>query len=117
MEKLLSIQEIAEVLGLEYKTVYRLIRNAELPAARVGRVYRVDKADLKAFLEQQKQVVRKQAASERLPAQLEIRCGNCGERIVSELGIAGRCEVCEAALCAECFSIDKVRHCKAHREQ
>jgi len=117
MEKLLSIEQVAEILGLEYKTIYRLIRNGGLPAARVGRVYRVYKADLEAFLEQQKQVVHEQATGKKLPAQREVRCGSCGGRIVSELGIAGRCEVCQAALCAECFGIKKLKLCKAHQQK
>lgn len=117
MEKLLSIEEVAEILGLEYKTIYRLVRNGELPAAKVGRVYRVYKADLEAFLEQQKQVVHEAATGKKLVAQREIRCGSCGTRIVSELGIAGRCEVCQAALCAECFGIKKIKHCKPHQEK
>ena len=116
MEKLLSIEDVAEILGLEYKTIYRLIRGGGLPAARVGRVYRVDRADLEAFLERQKQVVHEEATGRKLIAQRDVRCGSCDERIVSELGIAGRCEICQAALCARCFGIDKIRRCKAHQE-
>ena len=117
MEKLLSIEDIAEILGLEYKSVYRLVRSGELPAARIGRVYRVSKADLSAYLEQQKQVVHEQTTGKKSFAQKEVRCGGCGERIVSELGIAGRCEVCQAALCAECFGINKIKLCKPHQAE
>lgn len=117
MEKLLSIEEVAEILGLEYKSIYRLIRAGELPAARIGRVYRVNKADLAAFLEQQKQALHEETGGKKLAALREIRCGSCGERIVSELGIAGRCEVCQAALCARCFGIDKIKYCKPHQKE
>ncbi len=54
MERLLSIEDVAETLGLECKTIYRLIRSGELPAARVGRVHRVYRVELEAYLEQQK---------------------------------------------------------------
>jgi excisionase family DNA binding protein len=118
MEKLLSIEEVAEILGLEYKTIYRLIRGGELPAARIGgRVYRVYRADLEAYLERQKQTVHEEATGKKLVAQQDVRCGGCGKRIVSELGIAGRCQVCQAALCAECFGINKIKRCEAHREK
>lgn len=117
MEKLLSIEQVAEILALEYKSIYRLIRSGELPAARIGRVYRVNKADLAAFLEQQKQAMHEETTGRKLAAQREIRCGSCGARIVSELGIAGRCEVCQAALCAQCFGIDKIKRCKPHQEK
>ena len=117
MEKLLSIGDIADILGLEYKSVYRLIRSGELPAARIGRVYRVTMADLETYLEQQKQAVHKETSGKNHIAQMDIRCGGCGARIVSELGIAGRCEVCQAALCAECFGINKKKHCKVHQPE
>ncbi|MBN1506063.1 MAG: caspase family protein [Sedimentisphaerales bacterium] len=52
-----------------------------------------------------------------LTAQQELRCGNCGKRIVSELGIVGRCQVCQAALCAECFEIREINRCARHQEQ
>jgi excisionase family DNA binding protein len=117
MEKLLSIEEVAEILGLEYKTIYRLIRSGSLPAARVGRVYRVYRADLEAYLERQKQAVREEATGQKMAAQRELRCGSCGQRIVSELGIAGRCEICHAALCAECFGINKIKRCQHHEQE
>ena len=77
----------------------------------------MNKADLAAFLEQQKQAVHEEATGKKPAALREIRCGSCGERIVSELGIAGRCEVCQAALCARCFGIDKIKLCKPHQEK
>ncbi|MBN2590030.1 MAG: helix-turn-helix domain-containing protein [Sedimentisphaerales bacterium] len=116
MDKLLSIEDIAEILGLEYKSIYRLIRSGELPAARIGRVYRVNEADLASYIESQKQALHEETTGQKLFAQREVRCGSCGQRIVSELGIAGRCEVCQAALCAECFGIKKEKCCKAHQE-
>jgi excisionase family DNA binding protein len=116
MEKLLSIEEVAEILSLEYKTIYRLVRGGELPAARIGRVYRVNRADLAAFLEQQKQALHEETTGTKLAAQRDVRCGSCSQRIVSELGIAGRCEVCQAALCAECFGINRIKCCRPHQE-
>ena len=116
MERLLSVEEVADILGLEYKTIYRLVRSGDLPAARIGRVYRVDRADLEAYLERQKQVVHKDATGKKHIARRDLRCGGCGARIVSELGIAGRCEVCEAALCAQCFGTERIKRCRAHQE-
>ena len=115
--RLLSIEDVADILGLEYKTVYRLVKSGEIPAARIGRVFRVDRVDFEAYLERQKQKHQEEAMGKKLVAQRELRCGSCGERIVSELGVAGRCRVCEAVLCAECFGIKKVKHCLTHQEQ
>ena len=117
MEKLLSIEEVAEILGLEYKTAYKLVKAGEIPSARIGRVFRVSKADLSAYLEQRKDAVHEEVTGKKHFSQLEIRCGGCDGRIVSELGIAGRCQVCQAALCAECFGIRKTKFCKGHEPE
>jgi len=117
VEKLLSIEEVAEIFGLEYKTVYRLVRNGEIPSARIGRVYRVSKSDLAAYLEQQKEVVQLAAKKKKHFSQLEVRCGGCDAPIISELGIAGRCRVCHAALCAECFGNKKKKFCQRHEPE
>jgi excisionase family DNA binding protein len=57
MKSFFSIKETANYLGLEYKTVYRLVRAGEIPAARFGGVYRIQIADLESYIAQQKQRV------------------------------------------------------------
>jgi excisionase family DNA binding protein len=43
-------EQVAEYLQLTTDTIYRLIRRKELAATRIGRHYRVPKADLESFL-------------------------------------------------------------------
>lgn len=50
---LLTVAEVADMFRVSSMTVYRLIRNGELPAVRVGRSYRVSETDLQAYLEAQ----------------------------------------------------------------
>lgn len=50
---LLTAAEVADDLRVSTMTVYRLIRSGALPAVRVGRNYRVRRADLVAYLERQ----------------------------------------------------------------
>jgi len=50
-DKFLSIEEAAKLLGVDYKTIYRLVRSGEIPAARIGRVYRIKRKDLDEFFE------------------------------------------------------------------
>ncbi len=50
---LLTVAEVAELFRVSSMTVYRLIRNGELPAVRVGRSYRVREDDLQAYLQAQ----------------------------------------------------------------
>ncbi len=54
MNTLLSLDQVAEILGVEYKTVYKLVRKGKLPAGKVGRVYRVKSEDLNSFFESSK---------------------------------------------------------------
>lgn len=49
MSTYLSVNESAALLAVEHKTVRRLIDRGELPALRVGRVLRIDPADLEAL--------------------------------------------------------------------
>ena len=46
----LSANELAQVLRVNVKTVYKLIRTGEIPAVRVGREYRVAKGTLVDYL-------------------------------------------------------------------
>jgi excisionase family DNA binding protein len=40
-EPYLTVPEVAELLAVDQKTVRRLIERAELPALKVGRIYRI----------------------------------------------------------------------------
>jgi excisionase family DNA binding protein len=48
----LTVAEVAGQLRVSTMTVYRLIRSGELPAARIGRSYRLRPADVDSFLAQ-----------------------------------------------------------------
>lgn len=63
MNDLLTVAEVADMLRVSTMTVYRLIRTGELPAVRVGRSYRVKRADLDEYLEAQ--VVEPEQAADR----------------------------------------------------
>jgi excisionase family DNA binding protein len=49
--ELLTAEDVRAYLRVNARTVYRLIRSGELPAARVGRQWRVSRSDLDAFLD------------------------------------------------------------------
>lgn len=48
-KELYSVSEIANLLGLHVKTVRNYIRSGQLKSTRVGKQYRILKADLEAF--------------------------------------------------------------------
>jgi excisionase family DNA binding protein len=45
----LSVSELAKVLNLNPKTVYRAVWSKMLPAYRFGRTWRISKRDLESF--------------------------------------------------------------------
>jgi excisionase family DNA binding protein len=115
----LSIKEAAEHLNVDYKTIYRLVRAGELPAGKIGGVYRIRAEELDRFFDRQ---------TERAPAQAEwtplppgtgelIKCGRCYTIIPDEEQIGGpcNCDGCDAVLCSRCWSAYPDRCCEAHR--
>jgi excisionase family DNA binding protein len=50
---LLSVEQVAEYVGLSIYTVRRLARIGALPAAKIGRSYRFKQDDLDAYIRKQ----------------------------------------------------------------
>ncbi len=88
MDNLLSLDQVAEILGVEYKTVYKLVRKGKLPAGKVGRVYRVKREDIDNFFESSKEQLAKETQRELTPV-CNLQCCVTGNRIVSNLDIGG----------------------------
>lgn len=53
--KLYTISEIAEILRVTERTIYTYIKEAELPAIKIGKHWRVRHEQLVAFLEKKTQ--------------------------------------------------------------
>lgn len=98
----LSIEEVADLLGVNYQLIYRLVRAGELPAARLGRVYRIDRRDLEAYLAHSKQ------------SDTGGVCAACGVSYRSAAMLPEGCVVCGTALCADCWTRLGIRHCAMH---
>jgi len=100
MDRFLTLDEAAEILGVDYKTVYRLVRSGSLPAGKIGRVYRIKRADLDAYFESTKTQPTPGA-----PTPLQgLRCCVTGKRIVSELDIGGYCSETGGPICADAWA-------------
>ena len=50
MRAMMTPEQVADYLQLNTDTVYRLIRSRRLPAAKIGRAYRICEEDVQAFL-------------------------------------------------------------------
>ena len=74
MSGFLTLEEAAERLGVEYKTVYRLVRSGDIPAGKVGRIYRIRDEDLEGYFERQKRLLARETSRSGLTALEGRRC-------------------------------------------
>ncbi len=51
-ERFVTVAEVADRLRVSTMTVYRLIQSGDLPAARIGKSYRLREEDIDVFLAQ-----------------------------------------------------------------
>lgn len=98
MDKLLTLEEAADLLGVDYKTVYRLVRSGDLPAGKVGRVYRIAPVDLESYFESTK--------PQKPFAMRDVRCAVTGKHIVSELDIGGYHPESGKPVCQEAWDLE-----------
>ncbi|MEV6655454.1 helix-turn-helix domain-containing protein [Nocardia fluminea] len=49
IDRLYSVEQVAELLGLHVRTVRGYVRDGKLPAARIGKQYRITHDDLETF--------------------------------------------------------------------
>lgn len=96
-----SLEEVAELLGVNYQLVYRQVKDGKLPALRVGRIYRVKRADLEAYMELNSTV-----------ASGAFTCGACGKRYESRLSERGRCANTDLPICLDCWDRKGIRTCE-----
>lgn len=59
MEKLLKIEEVADMLGYKIASIYQLVFRKEIPAIKItGRALRFKASDIEAWLEEKTQPVK-----------------------------------------------------------
>jgi len=54
LEPLLTIEEVAKILRMSPSWIKQQIREGRLKQARLGRIVRVERADLRAFIDEEK---------------------------------------------------------------
>ncbi len=47
----MTVEQVADYLQLNRLTVYRYVREGKIPAARIGKLYRISRRDVDQFLE------------------------------------------------------------------
>lgn len=105
-EKYLSLEEVADQLGVTYQLIYKLVRTGELPAIRLGKLYRVSQDDLDEYLGSRKVK----------PEERGGYCSVCGKHYKSDLSLKECCTEpgCVAQICDDCWIRNKHRFCNEH---
>ncbi len=105
----LKVSEIAKMLGVTKRWVYRRIWNGELPASKVGKLYFVRREDVDILLDKQRDASQDESEQPSLE-----KCGNC-LRLTSTANIVDVCAhgECEKPLCSDCWGQGK-RTCQPH---
>jgi excisionase family DNA binding protein len=49
-EPMMTVEQLAEVLQVSTKTIYRLLKRGEIPALRIGHHWRFDRKDVSRWL-------------------------------------------------------------------
>lgn len=101
----MSLEEVAEMLGVTYQLIYRLVRAGELPAIRLGKLYRVSRTDLDRYLDVNKNA----AASGGV-------CSVCGVMYKTKDSLKNVCTAdgCNEPICFDCWTRLGVRACPKH---
>ena len=107
--KFYSLEEVADLFGVNYQLVYKLVKTGELPSVRIGKVFRVSEVQLKGYMDRQ---------SHGMPATGLDRhvCSRCGKILYSSLSINGECKDCGAPICKLCVENDKAKYCEVHQK-
>jgi len=104
--KFYSLEQVAELLGVNYQLVYKLVRSGELPTMRVGKVYRVLEADLQDYI----QIGRTNLHDGVHP----VVCSVCAKSYMSQQSVTHECVICSAPICRVCVELGKAKYCAAH---
>jgi len=101
----MSLEEVADMLGVTYQLIYRLVRAGELPAVRLGKLYRVSRADLEHYLESNKNATASGGT-----------CSVCGVLYKTKDSLQNVCQAegCEEPICFDCWMRLGIRHCPKH---
>lgn len=52
--EIMTIEQVADFLQLNYYTVYRMVTSGKIPASKIGRNWRIMRKDILRYLEDQK---------------------------------------------------------------
>ena len=107
--KFYSLEEVAEMLDVDYQLIYKQVKSGNMPSIRIGKLYRISTLQFQEYLNRQSTGIPATGTSEHA-------CSLCGKKYFSELSISGACRDCGAPLCRACVENDKAELCEIHKK-
>ena len=107
--KFYSLEEVAEIFGVNYQLIYKLVKSGELPSVRIGKMFRVSEIQLTEYMNRQSMGAPAVGGTEYI-------CSRCGRKYFSALSISGSCKECNAPICKACVENDKADFCEIHQK-
>lgn len=107
----LTLEEVAEYLNVDYQLIYKLVKTGQLPAIKVGRVFRIRSSDLENyFLENS---TSPESGRDRK------KCSTCGREYNSKLMLKYKCSSkdCGEVICVDCWERKKIYLCGEHEKK
>lgn len=105
--KFYTLDEVADMLQVHYQHVYMMVRKGELPAVRIGKLYRIMETDFSDYLVRCRTVGDKKSDP--------VICSVCGKEYFSPLSITKKCRTCGAPICKSCATIGRAKFCEIHK--
>lgn len=114
--ELLKIAEVAQLLGVTRRTVYRRIWASELPASKIGGLYFIKRSDINALLNKGTNITDERFSKTDPKQSSLIKCGSCLRIIQSYNQISQRCQAkdCEKIICDQCVQ-NNILVCREHK--
>ena len=106
--KFYSLEQVAEMLGVNYQLIYNMVRKGEFPAIRVGKLYRILDSDFREYIHKGRVAVDSSIQP--------IVCSVCGRSYLSSLSITATCAECGAPICRACQEIKHAKYCEVHEK-
>ena len=72
--KFYSLEEVAEILGINYQLVYKLVKSDVMPSVRIGKLFRITDVQLREYVD-------KQSQGSPASGNIEHICSLCGKNI------------------------------------
>jgi excisionase family DNA binding protein len=123
MDEVLSVEELADYLKIKTVTLYKLLREGQVPAFKIGATWRFRESTIDEWIAAQEQsnsfnLVGDKKGRRSMTNQLSMACSLCGKQLKNQSETPYFCQHpdCHEPICIRCWEGFQRRTCIAHRK-